>query len=242
MLLENARGLIFLLLVQTKLWWCLHAINLGRQKVWQLLALKNTFKASCSFQDQMWPRKEAEQETQVNKEKKLLLKYAGGGLGCLWEKSGFILLLNAYLGVGLFFFFSSIFFPPPLENIGINSRMTNNKERGLDFNQALWVKPVWVSLFCTFVSCGQPNTKTTWNKTFGEGTRNSWAKQLLLPPEGSFNRADLKCKNTNSYLRPTGSEEGVEYGFWKEGGKIAFFLSSEWEGLKSQIPSLWTFS
>lgn len=67
--------------------------------------------------------------------KKLLLKYAGRGLGCLWEKSGFILLLGAYVGVGLFLF--SDFFFPPLENIGINSRMTNNKERGLDFNQAL---------------------------------------------------------------------------------------------------------
>lgn len=90
---------------------------------------------------------------------------------------------------------------------------------------------MWVSLFCTFVSCGRSNTKTTWNKTFGEGTRNSWANQLLLPPEGSFNRADLKCKNTNSYLHPTGSEEGVAYGFWKEDSIIAcIFLSSEWEG------------
>jgi len=58
----------------------------------------------------MWPSREAEQETQVNKEKKLLLKYAGRGLGCLWEKSSFILLLSAYLGVGLFFFFN-FFFP-----------------------------------------------------------------------------------------------------------------------------------
>lgn len=163
--------------------------------------------------------------------KKPLLKYAGRGLGCLWEKSGFILLLGAYV------FFSFLwFFFPPLENIWIKSRMTNNKERGLDFNQALWVKPVWVSLFCTFVSCGQSNTKTTWNKTFAERTRNSWENQWLLPPGGSFNRTNLKCKITNSYLQPTGSEERIEYGLWKEGGKIAYvFLSSGWEG--SETPA-----
>lgn len=84
-----------------------------------------------------------------------------------------------------------------------------------------------MSLFCTFVPCGSSNTKTTWNKTFGEGTRNSWANQLLLPPEGSFNRANLECKNTNSYCQRAGSEDGER----KEGGKAAcLFLSSEWEG------------
>lgn len=103
--------------------------------------------------------------------------------------------------------------------------MTNKKERGLDFNQALWVKPVWVSLFCTFVSCGQSDTKTTWNKTFVEMTRNSWENQLLLHPGGSFNRTNLKCKITNSYLQPTGSEERIEYGLWKEGGKNPLYFS-----------------
>lgn len=127
-------------------------------------------------------------------------------------------------GRAFLFLFSDFFFPP-LENIGINSRMTNNKERGLDFNQALWVKPVWVSLFCTFVSCGQSDTKTTWNKTFAERTRNSWENQLLLPPGGSFNRTNLKCKITNSYLQPTGSEERIEYGLWKEGGKNPLYFS-----------------
>lgn len=95
---------------------------------------------------------------------------------------------------------------------------------------------MWVSLFCTFVSCGQSDTKTTWNKTFAERTRNSWENQLLQPPGGSFNRTNLKCKITNSYLQPTGSEERIEYGLWKEGGKIpCIFLSSGWEG--SETPT-----
>lgn len=102
---------------------------------------------------------------------------------------------------------------------------------------------MWVSLFCTFVSCGQSNTKTTWNKTFGERVQNSWANQSLLPSVGSFNRLPLKCKNTKSYFQPTGSEEGIEYGFQKEGGggggkSPVFFFLKGGRGVKRQIPSL----
>lgn len=98
---------------------------------------------------------------------------------------------------------------------------------------------MWVSLFCTFVSCGQSNTKTTWNKTFAERTRNSWENQLLLPPGGSFNRTNLKCKITNSYLQLTGSEERIECGLWKEGKKSpVFFFLRGGRGVKRQLPSI----
>lgn len=152
-----------------------------------------------------------------------------------WAACGKSPVLFCFFMPAFSFLFSDFFFPP-LENIWIKSSMTNNKERGLDFNQALWVKPVWVSLFCTFVSSGQSNTKTTWNKTFAERTRNSWEKQLLLPPGASFNRTNLKCKITNSYLQPTISEEKIEYVLWKEGGEIpCIFLYSGWEG--SETPT-----
>lgn len=61
--------------------------------------------------------------------------------------------------------------------------------------------------------------------------RNSWANQLLLPPEGSFNQGNLKCKNTNSYLQPQAPKKGCVRFLERKGQNRLYFssLAFGWE-------------